>query len=148
MPKSQFFASPIFKLHYFNEYFEKIVSKKICSQTGLTNNEFMILIGFYMHDCSQKNLAEKLTLSEAAISKIVQILVNKELIIRQVDPKNRRKYNFELTKSGVSKLEISQKIIVDSWEELFVKTNPKNHSAFIETLGQLTENIEKISNHN
>lgn len=58
---------------------------------------------------SQKELAEKSYRDPASITRTIDLLEKKELLIREVIPNNRRTYNISLTKNG----------------ELFIKSNMK-----------------------
>jgi DNA-binding MarR family transcriptional regulator len=142
MITNKIFESSLFKLRYLNHSFEQIVAKELSQNLNLHLNEFMILTSFFADkDCIQKNLATHLKLSQAAVSKLVQHLVEKNLLNREIDPKNRRQYNFSLTLEAEKKVAKAQDLILNLWQNLFQEVDQKTQDGFNKTLTQLIKNL-------
>ena len=139
---NKIFESSLFKLRYLNHSFEQIIAKELSQNLNLHLNEFMILTSFFADkDCIQKNLASHLKLSEAGVSKLVQHLVEKNLLNREIDPKNRRQYNFSLTLEAEKKVTKAQDLILNLWQNLFQDIDQKAQDGFNKTLTQLIKNL-------
>lgn len=77
---------------------------------GITVEQWVVLkIVAESIDLSQKKLAHKSYRDPASITRTIDLLEKKELLLRQAVPNNRRVYNINLTKKG----------------ELFIKDNMK-----------------------
>lgn len=99
---------------------------------GITVEQWVILkIVSENIDLSQKELAKKSYRDPASITRTIDLLEKKELLLRETIPNNRRAYNISLTKTG----------------ELFIRDNMKiikRHRA-LSTEGLSAEDLDTLS---
>lgn len=87
---------------------------------------------------SQKELVEKLGVSKEAISMSVRRLAKKGLLIREVDPEDKRKFNLSLTQAG---LEILDEVLIQQNQTYQKLLNPLN----LQQQQQLQELVELMN---
>lgn len=91
---------------------------------GITVDQWSILkiLKFSSCNLSQKELAEQCEKDQASLTRIVDILVNKKLVEREINPQDRRSFVIHLTSEGNKKVEeIYPKIAemrLKAWENL------------------------------
>lgn len=84
---------------------DKISNRILMDSTGLGLSQFLALL--VLHDLTlgaQKDVANALGQTQAAVSRQIDILVGLKLVLRSRDPKSKRKYNLSLTPLGRKKL--------------------------------------------
>lgn len=91
---------------------------------GITVDQWSILKILKFTDCnlSQKELAELCEKDQASLTRIVDILVNKNLVERSIHPQDRRSFFIHLTPSGKKKVDEIYPLIAEmrlkAWENL------------------------------
>ncbi|MEM7658076.1 MAG: MarR family transcriptional regulator [Bacteroidota bacterium] len=83
----------------------KRYSQREMDQRGLdiTVDQFVLLKLIAQHNgLSQKELGEKSLRDRASITRTLDLLEKKGLIVREADPNSRRQYHLHLTKSGTT----------------------------------------------
>ncbi len=87
---------------------------RLAENHGLTQSEFRCLRLFNMDDVlNNKQVAERMNLSPSRLTRIIDGLVAKGYIIRQIEPSDRRNMKVTLSKRG--------KVIVQKLNDAYVK---------------------------
>lgn len=60
---------------------------------------------------AQNELANLVFKDNASITRMIELMVKKEYIIRTIHPEDRRKFNLEITEKGLKTLELIQPVI-------------------------------------
>lgn len=90
---------------------------------GVTVDQWMVLKTIWQHrDIPQKELAEYCEKDQPTLTRIVDLLVTKQLLQRVVHPHDRRSFILHLTPSGEQKVkELSEKVAgirMQAWKNL------------------------------
>jgi DNA-binding MarR family transcriptional regulator len=102
--------------HYLNYGFLLERTSKKLKQTlqrifneidaDITVDQWVILYELHMHQSlSQNELGENTFKDAPTVTRIIDLLAKKNLVKRKLSKEDRRKYNIELTKKGIEKIE-------------------------------------------
>ncbi len=84
--------------------------KKIVSD--ITVDQCLLLIVINKNsDYSQKEIAELIFKDNASITRIIELMVKKEYLIRKTNELDRRKFNLEITEKGKKTIELLTPVI-------------------------------------
>lgn len=94
-----------------------------CQQFGITVDQWAILKNLNQHtDLSQKELAEYCGKDQPTLTRIVDLLVGKQLVERRVNPNDRRSFVVHLTRAGKAKVKALanhvNEIRMQAWQNL------------------------------
>ena len=116
MENNDAFIPIIFYIDYINIEYNKYLNKQF---SGLTPRDFTYLLNIYYHkDCSQRELADLLIVSEANAGQIIRRLEKNNLVIRDFDEKNKSRRIINLTDEGMN-LVLSLLKAAEKWESKF-----------------------------
>lgn len=97
---------------------DKLVDRMLLGSLDLTLAQFLILMAIRRSDkVSQKKIANFWEMTEAAVSRQIELLVGKKLVLRKENLKNRREHILSLTKEGVGLITKALKV----WDEVSAK---------------------------
>lgn len=122
------FIPIIFYIDYINIEYNKYLNKQF---KGITPRDFTYLLNIHYHkNCSQRELADLLIVSEANAGQIIRRLEKNKLVTRDFDEKNKSRRIINLTDEGthlvLSILDTSKK-----WEsKFFEKYTPEDKKKF------------------
>ena len=90
---------------------------------NVTVDQWLVLKHLYEHDSMKQNeLAEILFKDNPTLTRIIDLLCEKELVVRKQHPTDRRSFHVALTRQGKKKVEQMkpkiQKIRLKAWEGL------------------------------
>ncbi len=117
---------------------------RLAENYGLTQSEFRCLRLFNKNDVlNNKQVAERMNLSPSRLTRIIDGLVAKDYIIRQIEPLDRRNMKVELSKRG--------KVIVQKLNDAYVKIhreilediNKAQHKPLINAMENLLVALQK-----
>lgn len=136
--REQFFTSIV--------HFRKLESS-FSSECEMQMNEMVILqsiAGTCCRECPCMNLdvpkiQKKLNISKPAISYILNTLEKKNYIIREIDPKDRRKVSISATPEGKAAAEQSKRKFDELWNEILAGFGEDNMRQLIGLMGKLDE---------
>ena len=136
--REQFFTSIV--------HFRKLEAA-LSSECEMQMNEMAILhsiAGTCCRECPCMNLdvpkiQQKLHISKAAISYILNTLEKKNYITREIDPKDRRKVSISATPEGRAAAEQSMKKYDEIWDEILERFGEDNMKNLIELIQSLDE---------
>lgn len=111
---------------------------------GLTQAEFRCLRLFGSDETvNNKKIAERMNLSPSRLTRIIDGLVKKEYIIREIDPNDRRNMRVTLSLKGQSLVKQLNKAYVDIHREILKDIDPEQHEPLTNALEQLLSALEK-----
>ncbi|SFC44773.1 DNA-binding transcriptional regulator, MarR family [Flexibacter flexilis DSM 6793] len=86
---------------------------------------------------SQKELARLVFKDEASITRMIELMVKKEYLIRTIHTEDRRKFNLEITQKGAATLELISPVIALNRETAL-------HGFSLEEIALLDKMLQKI----
>ena len=111
---------------------------------GLTQAEFRCLRLFGTDESlNNKTIAERMNLSPSRLTRIIDGLVKKRYIRRDIDPSDRRNMKVNLSTKGKSLVQQLDKAYVDIHEEILMDIDPSQHEQLIVAMTHLLEALEK-----
>ncbi len=111
---------------------------------GLTQAEFRCLRLFGKDESlNNKTIAERMKLSPSRLTRIIDGLVKKEYINREIDPNDRRNMRVALSSKGKSLVLQLNKAYIDIHEEILQDIDPMYHEQLIIAMTHLLEALEK-----
>jgi len=111
---------------------------------GLTQAEFRCLRLFGSDESlNNKTIAERMNLSPSRLTRIIDGLVKKKYIRRDIDPDDRRNMKVNLSRKGKALVQQLNKAYVDIHEEILMDIDPSQHEQLIVAMTHLLEALEK-----
>ena len=111
---------------------------------GLTQAEYRCLRLFGTDESlNNKTIAERMNLSPSRLTRIIDGLVKKKYIRRDIDPNDRRNMKVNLSKKGKALVQQLNKAYVDIHEEILMDIDPSQHEQLIIAMTHLLEALEK-----
>jgi DNA-binding MarR family transcriptional regulator len=111
---------------------------------GLTQAEFRCLRLFGTDESlNNKTIAERMNLSPSRLTRIIDGLVEKRYIRRQIDSSDRRNMKVNLSTKGKSLVQQLNKAYVDIHQEILMDIDPSQHEQLIIAMTHLLEALEK-----
>ncbi len=93
---------------------------------------------------NMQNIQERLQISRPAISHTLNTLEKKEYIVREIDPKDRRRISIHITEEGESASEESMKQHTDMWNRLINEFGEENMNQLIRLLTRFFEVLDNM----
>lgn len=91
----------LFRLLWGLSKSNRIYLEPCLKHVNVTLNQYPYLVFIYdNNNCKQEDIASMFKVDKCGVSRILKKLEEKGLIIRNIDPKNRRSYKILLTKEG------------------------------------------------
>ncbi len=111
---------------------------------GLTQAEFRCLRLFGTDESlNNKTIAERMNLSPSRLTRIIDGLVKKKYIRRNIDSNDRRNMRVNLSTKGKALVQQLNKAYVDIHEEILLDIDPSQHEQLIVAMTHLLEALEK-----
>ncbi len=127
-----------FTIHQVVFLLDKLADKTLQQKLNLTHSQFLILMALnYNPDVSQAKIAQYLELTEAAVSRQIEILIEKKMIAGQENKNNRRENILSLTKSGQDKLHEAFHVLDNKYQEIFKVIGKSDSKTFSQSLDKL-----------
>lgn len=110
---------------------------------NITVDQWLVLKQVYEHDkIKQNELAELLFKDNPTLTRIIDLLCEKALMVRKLHPEDRRSFNVELTREGKKKVEQMmpkiREIRLQAWKGL----TEKDFNHFKKNLNTIYQNLE------
>jgi len=122
-----------------------IISTLLRNKFDMSLADFRILRAIYMLDvCTQLEVAHFNHVSEAAVSKRINSLVDDGLLKKVASPKDKRKSSLSLTTKGKTLMKQLQISVIGNTESILVDFSESNRKLMKELL---TEMLGMIINH-
>lgn len=132
---------PGLKLHKTAFLVAKLVEKELVSRTELTFPQFMTMVLVdHKASCKQAEMAEMGHLTEAAVSRMVEVMVDKGLLSRKENPESRREHKVEMTDKGKKNFVLATKVVKEKMDELLDNLTDQEQ----DKLNELLDKILKV----
>jgi DNA-binding MarR family transcriptional regulator len=122
------------------KHLEQVLTKK----KSLSFSQFMILVGFKCSDdgnVSQSEIAERLNLTEATVSRHISSLVEHQYLSRAEDKKNRRKHIIALTDKGKKAFDKASLIIEKELKTIFTPIHEKDRIVILKNFSTILTSL-------
>lgn len=117
---------------------------RLAENYGLTQSEFRCLRLFNKNDVlNNKQVAERMNLSPSRLTRIIDGLVAKDYIIRQIEPADRRNMKVELSKRGKVIVQKLNDAYVKIHQEILEDINKSQHKPLINAMENLLVALQK-----
>jgi DNA-binding MarR family transcriptional regulator len=111
---------------------------------NLTQAEFRCLRLFGSDEIiNNKAIAERMNLSPSRLTRIIDGLVQKEYILREIDPNDRRNMKVSLSKKGRLLVQQLNKAYIDIHKEILEDIEVDQHQPLITAMTNLLSALEK-----
>lgn len=111
---------------------------------ALTQAEFRCLRLFGTDEnINNKKIAERMNLSPSRLTRIIDGLVNKEYIIREIDPNDRRNMRVCLSRRGQLLVQQLNKAYIEIHREILQDIDEEQHKPLITAMTHLLSALEK-----
>ena len=104
---------------------------------GLTASQYHALQEISDGCLPMQQLARKMLVSASTATRVVQQLVDKQLVVRNLDEKDRRTIKVHLSRKGLRQLRRVRSIRVENAEEILASIDPEEHESLIRSLSLL-----------
>ncbi|MBL4933224.1 MULTISPECIES: MarR family winged helix-turn-helix transcriptional regulator [Clostridium] len=112
---------------------------------GITTSQFMVMFEIYNNkDISLIELSEKLDLPKSSVSRLVDQLVNKEIVIREIPKENRRTVKLSISPEFLKSTDVCN-ITSELNESIIGDLEPQKTEAIISALEDLILVLKKKS---
>jgi DNA-binding MarR family transcriptional regulator len=117
---------------------------RLAEQYGLTQAEFRCLRSFGTEDnFNNKSIAGRMNLSPSRLTRIIDRLVKKDYIIREINNTDRRNMCVCLSSKGIRIVELLNKSYIDIHQEILENIDESQHSPLIEAMTNLLSALNK-----
>lgn len=146
--KQTFEDSPFaYKLHNFVFLFDKIVDEVLQKELDITLSQFVVLkVLTNVTDCKQKNIADRLHMTEGAISRQIERLRERGLITRTTKKDNRREHEINCTKEGLEVREKALSVLAKEMEFIRRALNNDEMKHFENAIDKLHARVVEYTN--
>lgn len=111
---------------------------------GLTQAEFRCLRLFGADEnLNNKQIAERMSLSPSRLTRIIDGLVKKEYIVREIDPNDRRNMRVSLSKKGQLLVQQLNRAYIDIHQDILQDIEKEQHKPLITALDHLLSALNK-----
>lgn len=106
-------------LHQLSSLMDRLADQAL-ADAGISYSQLLVLMGIgHQKNSSQADVAEQLSLTPAAVSRMVDHLIGKGWVTRTENAKNRRQHILGLTKSGQEVAKRSQGLLEAAFSNLY-----------------------------
>ncbi len=120
---------------------------RLAEQHGLTQAEFRCLRLFSANETlNNKQIAERMSLSPSRLTRIIDGLVKKEYINREIDNTDRRNMCVSLSKKGVQIVELLNTAYVEIHQEILEDIEESQHQPLITAMTSLLSALQNWIN--
>ena len=113
-------------------------NEDVCCELGLNTAESNVLISFGTKDeMTSSELAKMLSISNSRITKIIDGLIEKELILREYGTEDRRVIHLRLTNKGKKTTKKLEKVFCKCYQDIMQKMNKGEIKVVLESLEKL-----------
>ncbi|OGU28224.1 MAG: hypothetical protein A2057_00345 [Ignavibacteria bacterium GWA2_35_9] len=117
---------------------------RLAEQHGLTQAEFRCLRLFGTEESSNnKQIAKRMNLSPSRLTRIIDGLVRKDYLIREIDSNDRRNMKVTLSKQGVLIVQQLNNAYINIHREILTDIDEVQHKPLITAMTHLLSALEK-----
>ena len=131
-----------YTLHKLGFLMDKIGDTTLQKHFQMTFSQFKILIAInHKKDASQRDIADFWDMTEAAVSRQIEILMNKKLVARRENKENRREHLLNLTQSGLKSLDKATKLLDQEYGKIYSVIPLEEQKILVNNLDTLLQTI-------
>lgn len=113
-------------------------------EIDITVDQWIIIQLLYKHqNLSQQQLAELSFKDAPTVTRIIDILVNKDIVRRDADHQDRRKFSILLTENGLTTYKMVIPLLDEFRKEAYADIAHKDLIALEETMNKIFQNLSK-----
>ncbi len=117
---------------------------RLADQYGLTQAEFRCLRLFGTDETiNNKQIAERMQLSPSRLTRIIDGLVSKGYMMREIEPNDRRNMRVSLSKNGVLIVQQLNNAYINIHKEILEDIDQPQHKPLISAMTNLLSALEK-----
>ncbi len=117
---------------------------RLAEQHGLTQAEFRCLRLFGTDESvNNKKIAERMNLSPSRLTRIIDGLVAKDYIIREIDNTDRRNMRVSLSAKGAQIVQLLNSAYVDIHKEILTDIDETQHKPLISAMTSLLSAVQR-----
>lgn len=132
------------KLHRLSCVLERMADQVLQEKLSISFAQCMILQSLKNNpDCSQQCIAKCRDLTQAAVSRQIDALHQKKLVVRKENAENRREHILKMTDKGFQTLERANRLVQDIFDDVFRSVPRTELHAMDECIDHLLESIRK-----
>ena len=120
-------------------FFDKLQENGI----NITPEQYLVLdILWEKQSLSQQNIADIIQKDKNSVTKIIDSLEKKNLVIRVVDKNDRRINKIELTEEGSALEKITTEVAINFMNDVVKNIDTKDLDTFVNVMRQIKNNLE------
>jgi DNA-binding MarR family transcriptional regulator len=134
----------MYTIHQMCFLVQKHLEHVLSAKKSLSFSQFMILVGFKcsdVGDVSQSEIAERLNLTAATVSRHISTLVDHGYLERANDAKNRRKHIITITSKGKKAFEKASHVIESELAKLFQPIREKERTSIMKSFSTIVHSL-------
>lgn len=120
-------------------------------KSQITFHQYLTLENIRQYKCCTINdIAAKMNLAQSTASQLIDRLVKARLIMREINPENRRSMIIQLTSEGEKVLKRQEDSIKKGYVDLLKTLSPEDQDKFIrafQVLCEISDRIKKNTDH-
>jgi DNA-binding MarR family transcriptional regulator len=118
--------------------------ERLAKKYGLTQAEYRCVRHIYENEnINNKDISEKMNLSASRLTRIVDGLVNKGYVIREIERKDRRNMRLFFSDKGIDLMRKINLAYLKVHEEILSNINPEIHDNLLIAITDLLTALEK-----
>jgi DNA-binding MarR family transcriptional regulator len=139
-----FSKSFMYSVHQMYFLVQKHLEHVLSIKSPISFSQFMILVGFQCGDSkivSQSEIAERLYLTEATVSRHMSTLVDRGLVVRSENKDNRRKHILSITPAGQKAFKQASLLIDKELDKIFSVIKEKDRKGIMQNFSHVLEGL-------
>ncbi len=131
-----------YKIHKVVFVMDKLADSTLQKKLDLTLSQFLILMNIVQNPgLNQLQIAQFLEITQAAVSRQIEVLKNKNLIIIEQNEENRREHLLYPTALGKQIFTRSNQILHEAFDQLYEIMNEKEKENLEKSLDKLLSSV-------
>jgi DNA-binding MarR family transcriptional regulator len=120
-----------------------LYSKKLNKETGLTSSQLLVLQDIGQHEGTMvKDIANRITLSSATVTSILDRLEARGLLVRQRSENDRRRVGLFLTETGSAAIKDSPTLLQEHFINRFESMEQWEQSQMVATMQRIASMMD------
>ena len=116
------------------------------NKVGLTPEQFLLMdLLWNQGPSSQQKLADNMQKDKNSITKLVDALEKKKLVVRERNSDDRRSNTVVLTEKGASMKDEAKEAGISMLDKMLEGIDDKELKKFLKTLGKMSDNMDRLS---
>ncbi len=138
----QFAQSPIYLMHTAVQRIDRDADQVLHREFNISYSQFIVMSSIMqLEQSSQKQLADCIGVTPAAISRQIEILCDIQMIIRTPKGGSRREYQLSLSVKGKNLVDLAKQTLSVQFDQLMRRFSMDEVSVFTEVLANLNAEL-------